>query len=438
MATCRSLSLLAFFTAPMAAAAADIPGGPGTGVTLTLNGPAVESDLGSAADSDWLRTTLVADRLYALVLACDAGDFRLVLRGAGGGLRSSAFVDCFSPYSGTTQFNFKVPQGGRYFLEVANGNDASLPPTSYRARLRADESSGRSDALRRQVGVRVAGALESDDDQDFFVFRLEAGRAYDFRGYYLENRSYYALQDRLGNMLDASFDGDIADFVAGYTGDYYVVPQGYMGGVPEYELFVGRSAGPGVGATPLNDQLLGTPGPDTIDGLAGNDGINGLGGNDSLGGGPGDDVIEGGAGNDRVHGVDGNDTLYGSGGDDLLTGNVGADTMTGGPGADRFRYWGDAARGYHSGVGAGRRDRIEDFVRGDRIDLNLVDANATVAGNQDFALIAGAPFSRPGQLRWQYQGSGTLIQASTDADPQPEFEIELATRVALQPVDIVR
>lgn len=359
------------------------------------------------------------------------------MRNASGRVLSSAFVDCFSPYSGSTQFNFKVPKGGKYFLEIANGNDESLPPTSYSATLRPDESSGRIDAVRRQVGAKVTGLLQSDDDQDFFAFRLEAGKAYDFRGFYLQDRSFFALLDRFGNTVEVSFDANIADFVAKYTGDYYVVPQGYEA-TPGYELFVGRSAGPGVGATPLNDQLVGTPGADTIDALAGNDFVNGLGGNDNLGGGAGDEFILGGAGNDRVHGVGGSDTLDGQAGDDLITGNVGVDTMTGGAGADRFRYWGDAARGYHSGVGAGRRDRITDFTRGDKIDLKLVDANATVAGNQDFALIGGAPFSKPGQVRWQYQGSGTLIQVSTDADRAPEFEIELTTRVALQPADFVR
>lgn len=62
--------------APVAtAAAADIPGGTGTTATITLNGPAVSSNLGTAVDSDWLKTTLVADKLYAFVLVCEDGDF---------------------------------------------------------------------------------------------------------------------------------------------------------------------------------------------------------------------------------------------------------------------------------------------------------------------------------------------------------------------------
>jgi Ca2+-binding RTX toxin-like protein len=165
-----------------------------------------------------------------------------------------------------------------------------------------------------------------------------------------------------------------------------------------------KAAGGGGQPTPGNDTITGTPGPDTIRALAGNDQIDGLGGND---------------------------TIYADAGNDVVTGNVGVDDMTGGAGSDRFRYAGTAATGYHSGVGAGRRDRIRDFGAGDKIDLASVDANATLAGDQSFQFIAGAPFSRPGQLRWQYVGAGTLIQLSTDADTAPEFEIELTTRVAL-------
>ena len=182
----------------------------------------------------------------------------------------------------------------------------------------------------------------------------------------------------------------------------------------------------GPGPTNGDDNLTGTPGPDAIDALAGNDVVRGLGGDDNLGGGPGNDTLYGGPGNDRVHGVDGNDILYGDDGDDIVTGNIGVDQMWGGRGNDRFRYWGDAFQGYHSGVGAGRRDRIMDFAAGDLIELTSVDANATVAGNQAFQLIGAAPFSRPGQIRWQKVGRITLIQASTDADLQPEFEIELS------------
>ena len=187
-----------------------------------------------------------------------------------------------------------------------------------------------------------------------------------------------------------------------------------------------------------SDPLVGTPGPDVIDALAGDDIVRGLGGDDSLGGGLGNDTVDGGPGNDRVHGGDdwahgrgGRDKLYGGPGDDIVTGNFDVDQMWGGPGSDRFRYWGDATRGYHSGVGRGRRDQIHDFASGDLIDLAGVDANALAPSDQAFQLIAAAPFSGPGQVRWRTTGRITLIQASTDNDRDPEFEIELTNGAQL-------
>jgi hypothetical protein len=82
-------------------------------------------------------------------------------------------------------------------------------------------------------------------------------------------------------------------------------------------------------------------------------------------------------------------------------------------------------------VGAGKRDRLRGFAALDKFDLTAVDANATVAGDQAFALIKQAPFSKPGQVRWQFVGTITLVQMNTDADLQPEFEVELTNRAAL-------
>ena len=67
-----------------------------------------------------------------------------------------------------------------------------------------------------------------------------------------------------------------------------------------------------------------------------------------------EDWIDGKAGNDKLGGGDGNDTLIGG---------TGKDTLTGGNGSDEFRFV--------SGLGAGNRDRIVDFVHGqDRIGLD--------------------------------------------------------------------
>ncbi|MBC6479491.1 MAG: hypothetical protein GDA56_18665 [Hormoscilla sp. GM7CHS1pb] len=94
-----------------------------------------------------------------------------------------------------------------------------------------------------------------------------------------------------------------------------------------------------------DDDLFGDEGNDTVrGGLAGRDFLNGGDGDDSLLGGdesfPTDpnfifgDTIEGGAGNDTILGEGGDDSIDGEDGDDSLIGGLGADTLEGGAGSD--------------------------------------------------------------------------------------------------------
>jgi Ca2+-binding RTX toxin-like protein len=239
-------------------------------------------------------------------------------------------------------------------------------------------------------------------------------------------------------------------------------------------------------------------GADLLLGLLGNDTINGNGGADFLVGGAGNDTLNGGAGNDtavfsgplsaygfsinaagnfvvtdnRAGSPDGTDTLtsiqnlqfgsqtfglafgtngndafsgtagadllFGFNGNDNLTGGAGADRLTGGAGFDDFIF----AAG-DTGVGAGNRDIILDFLGGggnEDIDLSAIDANTTVAGNQAFNFIGTAAFSDPtagptlaaGQVHYQLfdsDGNGTLdstlIQGNFNNDLAPDFEIVL-------------
>ncbi|MFO1073890.1 MAG: hypothetical protein U1E17_14685 [Geminicoccaceae bacterium] len=279
------------------------------------------------------------------------------------------------------------------------------------------------------------GKFNADLDLDCFVVALAAGGKYKFTGPLSDGMRYpgFDIYDR--NRVGVAELDPTETFLtvdAVYSGDYYACGDDAWS---DYSILLEEMRTGGGGATPGNDVITGTPGPDSIDALAGNDTVRGLGGDDNLGGGPGNDTLYGGPGNDRVHGVDGNDTLYGDDGDDIVTGNVGVDTMWGGKGRDQFRYWGDAVQGYHSGVGAGKRDRIMDFAAGDKIDLSLMDADATVGGRQKFSFIGTAAFTRPGQVRWQNLPTGTLIQLNTDRDTAPEMEIELTTRYSLKATD---
>ncbi|ESR27161.1 calcium-binding protein [Lutibaculum baratangense] len=133
------------------------------------------------------------------------------------------------------------------------------------------------------------------------------------------------------------------------------------------------------------------------------------------------DTIRGGGGDDVILGGQGNDRLYGGAGNDDLVGGAGKDFLWGGAGSDAFVF--DFAS--ESAPGAGR-DVIMDFQQGrDFIDLDLMDANALLSGDQDFAFIGRSGFSAPGQVRYSHVNGTTIVAGNLDGDAAPEFQIEL-------------
>jgi serralysin len=173
-------------------------------------------------------------------------------------------------------------------------------------------------------------------------------------------------------------------------------------------------------------------------------------------GGDGGDTLLGDAGVNTIDGGIGNDRLDGRAGNDMLLGQVGADTMTGGLGADDlfasamlsgndnardvFRYIAVA----DSGIAATTRDDIFGFVRGaattaDRIDLQAIDANPFLAGNQAFKFIGGAAFTVKvvGEVRIVKLGGDLLISIDTDKDNAPEMTILVHATATLTAGDFV-
>ena len=161
---------------------------------------------------------------------------------------------------------------------------------------------------------------------------------------------------------------------------------------------------------------MGGSGDDT---LAGGDGDDVLEGNDN------DDDVSGGAGNDMVLGGDLHDHLDGGDGDDVLNGGRGTDTLLGGEGNDVFL----STVPNDSRVGASLRDRILDFGDSDGnqdvINVAAIDADTTRLGDQAFDFIGDAPFTTAGQLHWYAEGGNTIVELNINADPAPEFQIEL-------------
>ena len=86
----------------------------------------------------------------------------------------------------------------------------------------------------------------------------------------------------------------------------------------------------------------------------------------------GDDFFFGSEGADRFEGTRGNDTLVGNGGKDILRGQQGADTLIGGAGEDELAGGsGDDIFVFKpSDFTNGETDLIEDYARGDVIDLS--------------------------------------------------------------------
>jgi Ca2+-binding RTX toxin-like protein len=128
---------------------------------------------------------------------------------------------------------------------------------------------------------------------------------------------------------------------------------------------------------------------------------------------------------DVLIGDDGFNSLVGLRGADRLMGGRGADGMVGGDDADVFS-WRDVTE---SGTSIAAMDKITDFdpLEGDRIDLNRVDADATVPGNQAFTFIGAAAFSgTPGEINFVHVGNETIIQLQTDGGGGIEMGIRLA------------
>ena len=156
----------------------------------------------------------------------------------------------------------------------------------------------------------------------------------------------------------------------------------------------------------FSDVLFGDDGANALSGAAGDDYLNGLGGSDALLGGAGSDRLEGGAGEDVLRAGAGSDILVGGLGADFFDFDTVADSA---PGSRDVCQGGDGAIAFE---GAG-------VSGGDLIDLNDIDANTTVGGNQAF-VFGGKGLGRVSAVE---SGGNTLIRCNTDKDAAFEFEL---------------
>ena len=135
--------------------------------------------------------------------------------------------------------------------------------------------------------------------------------------------------------------------------------------------------------------------------------------------GAGNDSLTGNQAGNRLIGGDGNDTLRGGGGNDRLEGDAGADIFV----------FGSPGESHHYAVRSdGKKlvpDQLTDFTSGtDKIDLSLIDANRTTAGDDAFSWIGANAFSGiAGQLRAEVLGGQVHILGDVDGDGRADLHI---------------
>ena len=114
--------------------------------------------------------------------------------------------------------------------------------------------------------------------------------------------------------------------------------------------------------------------------------------------------------------------IVGGAGNDTVSGGGAADILFGGAGVDVFGF----AALSDSAVAA--PDLLADFsaLAGEQIDLNLLDANTGLEGNQAFSFIGSSAFSGvAGQLRQETAGTNTMVFGDVNGDSVADFGIAL-------------
>lgn len=114
------------------------------------------------------------------------------------------------------------------------------------------------------------------------------------------------------------------------------------------------------------------------------------------------------------------DKIIGTSKDDIIIGGGAADRLTGGKGKDRFVY----NTINDSRPGSRNRDTITDFNggEGDQIDLQKIDGNPKVKGNQNLRFIGSKAFGgKEGEVRF----AGGVLQIDNNLDRKADMEIAL-------------
>ncbi len=202
----------------------------------------------------------------------------------------------------------------------------------------------------------------------------------------------YQVQDSNDTVFELSNQG--SDLIR--TGLDYILPA-------NVERLVILASARNATGNALDNIIVGTGGGDTISGLNGAD------------------TLRGGAGLD---------TILGGNGIDILDGGAGKDTMTGGADKDTFQF--RSLSDFNTTRATA--DVITDFDKaaGEKIQINLIDANTNTGVDDDFEWIASNAFSgTAGELRFQQVGSSTFVEGDVNGDGSADLVIKLNGLIAL-------
>jgi Ca2+-binding RTX toxin-like protein len=114
--------------------------------------------------------------------------------------------------------------------------------------------------------------------------------------------------------------------------------------------------------------------------------------------------------------------LAGNDGINVIVGGLGLDTLWGHGGGDAF-LWSSVDE-----IGLLSPDVVADYssAQGDVLHFSNIDADETVDGDQNFSFIGPAALTAPGQINWFSNGTDTIIQLNTNADPAADGVILLS------------
>ena len=186
----------------------------------------------------------------------------------------------------------------------------------------------------------------------------------------------------------------------------------------------------------LDNRISGNAGANSLYGYDGNDNLTGGAGADIIDAGNGNDSLAGGTEDDKLYGRAGADVLKGEDGNDWLDGGAGRDVFYGGAGSDNFVF----RDGDFAGLTSSTCDQVKDFSQadGDHIRLSLVDADATLSGDQAFTFVGTNAFSgTAGELRYEQISGNTYLSGDTNGDGIADFLIRLDGLHSLNASDLV-